>query len=476
MPYWASWNLRLGWLIFLCLVLAPLFNTSAIATPTNPFIEFLHLPLIQGYRPLPAPNIFGGEIIPGTDHIVAPLARDAGISWTRYVELEWSKVEPTPGERNWSALAGLETALAARSAAGLTNILVIGDTPVWARQEPARACSLIKADALDEFATFMEDLTRRYSRPPYYLNYLEIYNEPDVDPIYASDTQNFGCWGDETDANYGGGYFSQMLTAIYPRIKAANPNAQVIIGGLLLGCDPTHTYPEGRDCAASKFLRGILQEGNGTNFDAVAYHGYPLHSLNRTDWEVNYYLWAHRGGVVLGKLEFIREEMAAFNIDKKIFLTEGALLCYEGASCNLDQTLLRQDQANYVVRLYSRAIANEIDSVIWYAVNDPGWRYAGMLDSQSNPLPAYNALAFMTGQLRNATFIGTLGDGVNSVEGYAFNANNREVRIYWSNTATPYLVSIPAGASLYDKVGNPLPFPTTGVLTVGFEPIYVVLP
>jgi hypothetical protein len=462
----------------LILTLFSFFITFSLPNTTSGqiFTESLHLPLIQGHRPPPTPTVFGGEIIGGSDTQVAPLSGDAGITWARYNELEWAKVEATPGVRDWSALASMETALAARSAAGLTNLVIVGEAPVWARQDPSRDCSLIKADALDDFASFMAEVATRYSRPPYYVNHFEIYNEPDVDPDLATPTQNFGCWGDENDPNYGGGYFSQMLSTIYPSIKAANPNAQVVIGGLLLNCDPTHTYPEGRDCSASKFLRGILQAGNGANFDAIAYHGYPIHTLARVDWDRNMYLWAHRGGTVLGKLQFIREELAAFNLDKPIMLTESALICYEGASCNLDQTLLRQDQANYVVRLYSRAFANDLTAAIWYSVNDPGWRYVGLLESDLSPRPAYHALTFLSQQLRNASFVETLGNGNNAVEGYAFRTNTHDIYIYWSNDATSHSVPFPAGALLYDKLGNPIPPPITGSLLVGFEPVYVVLP
>jgi hypothetical protein len=473
-----AWSARLGWLGLLLFILA--IATPTTAAPPQQFIESLYLPLVQSYRippPPPPPNIFGGEIIPGPDDRVAPLAADAGVTWSRYVELEWSSVEPTPGARNWAALQSFETAIRERVAAGLTTIVSVGQAPSWARQVPAKDCSLITPDAIDDFAVFMGDLAERYKGAPYYVNHFEIYNEPDVDPDYATNNQNFGCWGDENDPNYGGGYFSQMLSAVYPRIKAENPNAQVIIGGLLLECDPNYTYPDGRNCAGARFLRGILQHGNGNNFDAVAYHGYPLHALTRTDWELTYPLWSHRGGVVVGKLEFIRQEMAAFGVNKPVFLTEGALLCYEGASCNVDQTLLQQDQANYVVRLYSRAIANNITSVIWYSVNDPGWRYAGMLDQQLNPRPAYHALTFMTAQLGNPTYLSTLAEDPNGLEGYAFRgAGNREFRIYWSNNATVHTVPYPTGAMLYDKLGNPLPPPTDGLITVGFEPVYVKLP
>jgi hypothetical protein len=152
------------------------------------------------------------------------------------------------------------------------------------------------------------------------------------------------------------------------------------------------------------------------------------------------------------------------------------LICYEGASCNNDQTLLRQDQANYVVRLYSRAIANDLDAVVWYSFNDPGWRFAGLLDGQENPLPAYHAYKFMSTYLSRATWLATLGSGVNAPEGYAFRADGRDVHVYWSNDARTYTIPFPPQAMLYDKVGNLKPPPTDGVLTIGFEPVYLFFP
>ena len=38
------------------------------------------------------------------------------------------------------------------------------------------------------------------------------------------------------DPYYGGGYYAEMLKIVYPQIKAADPEAQILIGGLLLFC------------------------------------------------------------------------------------------------------------------------------------------------------------------------------------------------------------------------------------------------
>jgi hypothetical protein len=53
-------------------------------------------------------------------------------------------------------------------------------------------------------------------------------------------------------------------------LKAANPQARILTGSLLLDCDPFHG-PEGRDCSSAHFLEGILQAGGRAYFDGVAF-------------------------------------------------------------------------------------------------------------------------------------------------------------------------------------------------------------
>ncbi len=65
----------------------------------------------------------------------------------------------------------------------------------------------------------------------------------------------FGCWGDPNDKTYyGGEYYAEMLKRAYPAVKAANPQAIVLNGGLLLDCDPRYP-PPGKDCLPADFWR-----------------------------------------------------------------------------------------------------------------------------------------------------------------------------------------------------------------------------
>lgn len=424
-------------------------------------------------------SILGGELFKRDITPSVMRATEGGITWTRYNQYNWYKVERAETDRYWAGEAEAETKIAQMSAAGLTPIMVIHGTPHWAQQVPDSYCGPIARQHLDAFGNFMFDLVSRFSKPPYNVQYYEIYNEPDVDPSLVGDYSPFGCWGDISDAQYyGGDYFGEMMAAIYPRIKEANPNAQVLIGGLLLECDYTHTYNPPRNCAPSKFLEGLLSTG-GDSFDIISYHGYPLRSPDRVDWERNYELWRHRGGVVLGKLDFIREKFQQANVPMKpVLLTEAGLLCWAEGGCDdypTEDDELQADQANYAMRLYPRAQANGIMGALWYTFNGPGWRDSGVLDANQNPRPAFRTFQLLKRTMANSEHTGTINEQGGNLEGYVYtrNGGGTTYTYIWSNNTTAYNYAFPAGARLFNKYGDELPAPTNGQVRVTFEPVMI---
>ncbi|MCK4827856.1 hypothetical protein KA005_69650, partial [bacterium] len=198
----------------------------------------------------------------------------SGLQLVRYNALLWQKVEPNSGDRQWDAVAELESKLINAADFGLSTILIVRGTPSWAQKVPGAACGPVRQDKLADFASFLSDAVSRYSSPPFNVKFWELGNEPDVDPSLVRPNSVFGCWGDNSDPYYGGGYYAEMLKVVYPAIKAADPEAKVLIGGLLLDCDPTYP-PEGKDCKPGKYLEGILRNGGGEYFDIVSFHGYP---------------------------------------------------------------------------------------------------------------------------------------------------------------------------------------------------------
>ena len=245
--------------------------------------------------------------------------------------IPWEEVEPTEGARNWSALATLEQNMKAASRNDFSPVVLVRRTPSWAQQVSGKPCSPITVDKLDEFAAFMTDLVNRYKGWPYNVKYWELWNEPDIDPDdpgLLSPYKWRGCWGDDSDSvGYGGGTYAEMLKVVYPAIKSADPNAKVIVGGLLLDCNPD-LYA---GCEPSKFLKGILDNGGGNYFDGVGFHSYDYYNnvLGRygsAGW--NSY-WDVTGPVVIAKSNYLRSLLddPAYGLSGKFLINlESAVL------------------------------------------------------------------------------------------------------------------------------------------------------
>lgn len=81
---------------------------------------------------------------------------------------------------------------------------------------------------LPKFASFLSALVNRYSKPPYNVHYWEIYNEPDNTDVNRAWLG--GCWGGK------GKEYGDMLKTAYPAIKAADPDAEVMLGSICTPC------------------------------------------------------------------------------------------------------------------------------------------------------------------------------------------------------------------------------------------------
>ena len=267
-----------------------------------------------------------------------------------------------------------------------------------------------------------------------------------------------------------------MLNQVYPAIKSVDSTSKVGIGGLLLDCDPAD-----RSCHSGKFFQGVLRYGlptSGANFDFVSYHGYtPYSAATGLSLDMNNPKWSHRGGVVLGKLDFLKDLLDRYNVDKPIFHTEGALNCPElnPADCNPPGGSFYQAQADYVVWLFVRNWANDVDLTIWYQLEGPGWRYSGLLDGSQNPKPAYNALKFLTQELATASYKGRVLLNYPGVAGYEFVDEAKKVWVVWSPDEKPHTITVPSNAiQALDKYGTVIPI-SGNQLTVK-SPVYIEFP
>jgi len=431
----------------------------------------VYLPMVG--RSLPRVQVLGTEMWwIGPSH-GSQLAVDAGIYWVRFDAFHWDEIEPQPGTYLWNSVD--EGSLKRAADNGFEVIATIKFTPAWAQKVPGFSCGPIKPDALDDYARFLEAVVKRYNAPPYNVRYWELGNEPDVDPtLLLRPDEIYGCWGDKHDRYYGGGYYAEMLKVAYPAIKAADPGAQVLIGGLLLDCDPTHP-PQGKTCAPAHFFEGILRNGGADYFDIVSFHSYPifLGTLNASE---NFSTWDARGGIVLGKIDFLREVMSRYGVDKPILNTEGSLLCspYTPEYCDPPVPAFYEAQADYVVWLYVRNWAAGLIGTIWYPWEGPGWRYSGMLDEGNVPKASYNALKFLSQELDGAIYKG-LVSRYPALKGYEFAAAGKRVWVLWAADEQPHTIDLPPGLQkVYDKYGQDITPAASNTLLVN-SPVYVEL-
>ncbi len=440
---------------------------SPAVSPTLP-----PTPTLPPQLPMP---LFGTEPHRPYETVVMDLLVDSGTHLVRYGGVFWDAVEAQEGVYNWGLLKRTDSVLEQLSAHGIEVILIVRGAPLWAQKVYGHTCGPVAPDKLPAFAEFMQQLVRRYSQPPYNVRYWELGNEPDVAwPLVPADSV-FGCWGDRDAPYYGGEYYAEMLKVVYPAIKAADPQAQVLNGGLLMDCDPDNP-PEGADCRATTFFEGILHNGGGDYLDIVNFHGYPPFVQGSLMMDTAYPPWAARGGVVVGKISYLRETMKRYGVDKPIFLTETSLVCPEWnqRDCAPPKEAFFRAQADYLVRSFLRNWAMNVQGTVWYDFEGKGWRYASMVGvNLSSPNPAFHAFRFLNAKLADARLESTVPE-MPGIDGYAFvHPDGTHTWVLWSRDETPQIVVMPVGVTaVYDVLGSPLP-PGNGPELEVASPTYI---
>ncbi len=365
-------------------------------------------------------------------------ANAAGVRWLRQSAFDWDLIEPVRYDNpvyDWSQVD--EAGLIQASSRNLTVIGTIKFTPSWAQKIPGEYCGPIAPNSMDEFARFVSALVARYSIPPYNIRYWEFGNEVDVDPDLLPDPRNgYGCWGDESDPYYGGRYYADMLKWAYPAVKAASSSSQVLIGGLLLDCDPTHP-PAGKTCKPAKFLEGILINGGAGSFDIVSFHSYIGFGKFGSDSTLKIRdednpSFAYRGGQIIGKIDFIKSVLSAYQVSKPIFMTEVSLSCKEEeVFCTTEQALFWDLQADFVVSSNLRSWGEGLIGTIWYTLEESYWRGTGLHINTGAPKPGYYALQFMSTELKDATVKAKISD-YPGLRGYKFELTTKNVWVLWT--------------------------------------------
>jgi hypothetical protein len=267
-----------------------------------------------------------------------------------------------------------------------------------------------------------------------------------------------------------------MLKYIYPRIKAADPKAQVMLGGLLLECDP-YTMQAPESCVNEErlrsgyFLEGVFKAGAIDSFDIVDVHGYGELRMDLPSRMHSYYFWSPaEGGTGLPeKVAFARRLLAQYGApDKPIMATELALKCEEpGTDCE-------EVGAAYIPRVFAEAYQLRLAGTVYYALITE-FKYKGLLLPDMTPKPQYWAFKYLASQFSWVEYVKPV-DQFAGISGSEFNRSRlSRLWILWSTDGTDQYLTPPADfMQVNDKYGNVVQL-VDGKIPVGWSPVYVHL-
>jgi hypothetical protein len=288
--------------------------------------------------------------------------RSLGTHWVRAFAT-WPDLEPQRGvlAPNW--VASYEQLFAALPP-GSKVILVMVDSPRW---ETGSSNPHTPPVNPADYAAFLGTIAKRWAgRVAAY----EIWNEEDESRWWST--------GPDPAA------YAQLLKVTYPAVKAADPNAAVVLGGLT-GND----YP---------FLEGVYQAGGKGSFDAVGVH---------TDTACNvlspydFLRGPDRHMIVDSFLAYreVHATMLANGDPRPIWMTETSwrttdATCSEGAwAGQKPEGVTAEQQATYLRQAY-HCMAQDpyLQVALWFPLQDERGVVSGLIRANGSHKPSFAAM------------------------------------------------------------------------------------
>ena len=392
-----------------------------------------------------------------------PAVQTAGIRHAR-ADLLWNEVEPTPGVRDFTAY---RTKVDAFATAGVVTLPILCYGNPWANATPNGA--MTPPDSPADFAAFAGAAATSFrgSVPAY-----EVWNEENL---------GFRFWQPREDpAAYGA-----LLTATSAAIRAADPAAKVVFGGVLY---------HGLLTDAEPFLEQVYTQAPniGAAYDVLGVHTYPDYPP-----AVEPELDDDPSGEVAQPrmIARLRALLAYYGDDpaRPIWVTEVGWPVFR----TVDEEL----QARWLVRTSLLLAGAGVERVYLYTLFDGPdptsyppedafglFQYADPSAAGFAPTPklgwtALSTLLSVAGSLAVTSDVtAALVGGPPAARGYQLTdptgTSPRRVTVVWStdDTAAPATVTVPvtAGATLHvvDMLGAPLAASAT--VPVSGRPVYVI--
>jgi hypothetical protein len=262
-----------------------------------------------------------------------------------------------------------------------------------------------------------------------------------------------------------------MLAVAYPTIKAADPEATVLMGGVSQDWFIEYDGPYYR-----YFTDEVMAAGGAANVDRLNFHYFPDFHREWERWDPNSedrrYGWLpaptcgdlfdgkgqsyEAGGTdLIAKASHYRNRLrVCYGVEKPVWVTELGEHGYAADASSLAQ------QARYVIQGYARGLAAGVENITWFALVSPPYdpHEQGLLfEEDFSPKPAFYAYQALTSELGGYSYADTLA--IPGVEGYVYRDENQEEKIvaWWAAEWPPSgsITLAPTGrVRVVDREGN----------------------
>jgi putative intracellular protease/amidase len=164
------------------------------------------------------------------------------------IMVPWAAIERQPGQYDWTTVDRMVDAAVSQHVSVLATL---NSPPAWA-VEPGQPPVTGRPDSPAVFGRFAGAVAAHYRGK---VSAYEIWNEPNSTAFFEPAPDPAG--------------YVDLLKAAYPAIKAADPSAVVVSGGLGPLVDRPSVAID-----AVEFVRDMYAAGAKNYFDALAYHPY----------------------------------------------------------------------------------------------------------------------------------------------------------------------------------------------------------
>lgn len=285
--------------------------------------------------------------------------KNAGTTWLRF-DMDWSAIEPTKGQQNWSAP---DRIVERAKLQGLSLVAIVTYTPTWARIAGATDSHGYPSDTA-AFAKFAQQAAQRYSSK---ISTWEIWNEPNLTQFFQP----------KPNAQI----YTSMLKAASTSIKAVQPSAKILNGGLAPAVD------NGSDISPVTYIKSLYAAGAKSSFDVFSVHPYSWPALpsdaSTSSWNTFY------------RIRLMRETMVQYgDSGKKVWATE-----FGAPTGNGPTAVSTQLQAKIIADGFAEAkTLGYIERIFVYSLRDRGTNTTdieqnfGLMTISFTPKPALAAV------------------------------------------------------------------------------------